>query len=177
MMRRILTTILTILTSCMVANHANAAWTAYNDTAWKADDIEGVTGYFTTNNPLTHPSGSLITEAGVTLTNVTVSMTTNLSTIAYSTSIGTNTSPWYAGTDAANEFAGKIGRGYLLELQGTNPLAMVTVSLAGLDATKQYKLVVWCSRVGENGASYSNRYTDVILSGIIRAQTGLSCST
>jgi hypothetical protein len=37
------------------------------------------------------------------------------------------------------------------------------VTLSGLQSTKQYKLVVWASRLGAS-SSYTNRYTDIILS-------------
>jgi hypothetical protein len=140
-------------------------WTAYNDTAWQADDVVGVTGAYTTNNPGILAGGVLMAEGGQPLTGRSVSMATNSSPFFFMALPGTVTNPLPAGTDVAAEFEGHIGKGYACEIQGASPLGMVTVTLGGLNSNKQYKLVVWSSRLFAS-ASYSNRYSDVVLSGM-----------
>lgn len=138
-------------------------WTAYNDTAWQSDDASGTASSFTTYSPSVTPSGTLISDAGATLP-VSVSITTNAGQGAINFfALSTNVTAWPSGTDAANEFEGKVGRGYTCELQGTG--VIVNVSLSGLNSAKRYKLVVWSSRLAD-GSNYSNRLTDVTLSGV-----------
>lgn len=138
-------------------------WTAYNDTAWQADDGADVSTSYTKYSPSVTPSGALISESGSALP-VTVTISTNAGSgdINYF-ALSTNVAPWPAGTDAANEFEGKVGRGYTCEIQG--PGAIVDVAFAGLNPAKRYKLVVWASRLAD-GSNYSNRLTDVTLSGM-----------
>jgi hypothetical protein len=141
-------------------------WTAYNDCAWASDDVVGgFTGSFTTNNPVGLATGTLMAVDGQVLTGTTVAMTTNGSGFNFFAAFTASTNiTWPAGTDAALEFEGRIGRGYATQIEGTNPMAMVTVTLAGLQSNRQYKLVVWSSRLGESVSSdYSNRLTDVTL--------------
>lgn len=140
-------------------------WTAYNDAAWQTDDTAGVTGYYTTNNPGGLTNGTLLGDNGQALTGRTVSMATNAALYLFVALPGTATNVFPAGTDVAAEFAGHIGGGYACELQGSAPLATVTVSIAGLSTGKQYKLVVWSSRLAASPA-YTSRYTDVVLSGV-----------
>lgn len=137
-------------------------WTAYNDCAWKSDDATDVTSAYTTNNPGGLTSGTLVAETGETLTGVTVNMTTSGSGFNHF-AISTNVIAWPTGVDATLQFAGKIGKGYVCEIQGTD--AVVTVDIAGLQTTKQYRLVVWSSRLADSSA-YSNRLTDVTLSSM-----------
>lgn len=137
-------------------------WTAYNDCSWRSDDAADVTSSYTTNSPGGLTTGTLVAEDGTVLTETTVAMSTSGSGFNYF-ALDTNVTPWPAGVDATTEFSGKIGRGYVCEIQGTN--AMVTVDIGGLNTGKQYKLVVWSSRLVD-GLSYSNRLSDVTLSGM-----------
>jgi hypothetical protein len=140
-------------------------WTTYNDAMWVADDTNGFTGseHFTTNNPFAPTNGFLINSAdGLSLNPVAVSIATNGPSLVPMLVGLTASNIWPAGTDAANEFEGKIGRGYATEIGTTD--SVVTVTLSGLQTAKQYKLVVWASRVGFS-AGYDNRLTDVTLLG------------
>lgn len=141
-----------------------ASFTAYNDIAWQADDGADVSSPFTKYSPSVTPSGSLMSVSGATLP-VTVVIATNSGQGAINYfALSTNVAQWPTGTDAANEFQGKVGRGYTCELQGTG--VHIDVTFSGLSATKAYKLVVWCSRLAD-GSNYSNRLTDVTLSGMV----------
>jgi hypothetical protein len=146
---------------------AHAEWTAYNDCAWQADDIVGLAGAnYNTFSPGGTTNGTLVSVSGQALTGVTASIATSGSGFLFFALQTTATNlVWPAGTDASNEFEGKIGRGYACEISGLD--AVVLVTLAGLNPSNQYKLVVWASRLGDS-TGYSNRYSDVILSGMDR---------
>lgn len=151
------------LNACMLKSATSAAplvavatnnWTAYNDCAWTNGDLAG--GVFTTNSPSSLLSGSLRDTQGSNLP-VQVSFTTGG---ALGVGLLGQNSQLAAGTDAATWFSGKIGTN--CASQWTN--GTVQMSVTGLDTARQYNIVIWSTR-GLTGPNYSNRFTDITLSG------------
>lgn len=137
-------------------------WTAYNDTAWTDANTFGtnadpvVSGY-TTNSPWGKLSGTLITTNGQSLTAL-VTFTTN-GTTGFDFLNREIVIP--VGSPAAQTFAGHVGSNNAAHWTG----GTVSMTLSGLNTGKEYSVVLWSSR-GATGATYSNRWTDIVISSV-----------
>lgn len=137
-------------------------WTGYNDCAWTALNTSGTNAdvaafAFTTNSPLRPAGGSLIFTNGLA-TSARVSFATNSATgltfLDRQFQIPT-------GTPLEQTFSGHIGTNNTINwTRGT-----VTMTLSGLNTSRQYTVVIWSSRGGTT-ASYSNRWTDIVIKSV-----------
>lgn len=140
--------------------NASSGWTAYNDCAWHQDpnifpaspgvDVSAIA--FTTNSPIGPINGTLKSTSGVP-----VGVTATYSGSAQATMLARDFS-LPTGTELHTNFAGRFGTNNAANwTNGTK-----TLTLSGLNTGRQYTVVIWSSRGGTT-ASYSNRWTDVVL--------------
>lgn len=153
-------------------------WTAYDDTAWTANSGQNpsandVTGNFTTNSPLAALSGTLVDASTATQLAAQVSFITNG---AVGVGLLDRAFALPSGSDAATWFAGKIGTNCAANWTGGS----IQMTVSGLDPARQFNLVLWSTR-GADAAAYSNRFTDITLTGadafVNRSSTGTELST
>lgn len=159
-----------LVVSNAVATNSGASFVAYDDCGWTANSgqfpsANDPLANFTTNSPLALPSGYLVDTNGAVLP-VQVTFTTN-SAIGPGFLDRVMTLP--VGSDAEYWFAGKIGTNCAANWTGGH----VDMSFSGLNTGKQYNIVLWSTR-GTDGAAYSNRFTDITISG---ADNFTNCSS
>lgn len=137
-------------------------WSSYNDCAWTANSSWTPTandpmGNYSTNSPIARLTGSLVDSGtGSAIPSVQVSFVGS----ATSTLLDRNMGP-PAGTDANTWFAGKVGTNCAANWSAGN----VLLTFTNLDPSGRYNLVIWSTR-GADGAVYSNRFTDITISGV-----------
>lgn len=135
---------------------------AYDDCAWTVNSGQNpsandVTGSFTTNSPMARLSGHLINSANATQLAMQVSFNTNS---ALNVSLLDRAFAIPSNTDASTWFAGHIGTNCAANwTAGT-----IQMTVSGLNADKLYNMALWSTR-GADGATYSNRFTDIVLTG------------
>lgn len=140
---------------------SQAAFTAYNDTAWTADTNgfiplgDPVVGVFSTNSPWGKTSGSLIGTNGAILPVQVTFSGSNSFMQRLDRIMGPP-----AGSDAEAAFFGKIGTNCTANWGG----GTVTMTLSAMNPTVRYDVTIWSAR-GANTAQYSNRFTDIVISG------------
>lgn len=141
-------------------------YTAFNDPAWHQDaglfsgqGVESAAGNYTTNSPWGLTSGPLMEDDGTPLSAQVTFSGSPVPPAAGLMLARTFSIP--AGTDASTIFQNKIGTNNAITWeQGT-----LTMTLSALDSSKTYNLVIWSSR-GGTSASYSNRWTDIVLKSV-----------
>lgn len=136
-------------------------WTVYNDCAWTdlnstGTNADRVASGFTTNGPLRASGGGLVTTNGTT--SVLVSFITNTATTI---SFLDRQFSLPSGTPLEQVFAGHFGTNNAINWTK----GAITMTLSGLNTSKQYSVVIWSSR-GGTSASYSNRWTDITLKSV-----------
>lgn len=149
----------TVSNSSGVSNPAPVAvsnWTAYNDAMWDGAN-ESYNNTYSTNSPKTGLNGPLMTTNGEILTAAVSFNTASAVTLASVTVPSVALPP---GTDAYNLFNGKVGLNNVADWAS----GFVTMSLTGLDTSKQYTVALFCSRLSDS-PSYTDRWTVVTLSG------------
>lgn len=130
------------------------SWSAYNDCAWSAG--ESITN-ITTNSPLKIYRENLLSRSnGFWLPPEVIFATNAASGVNF---IGQSaTMP--AGSDVETWFAGKVGANNAANWGG----GTVSLSFTGLNTGSLYNIVLWSSR-GASSASYSNRFTEILITG------------
>lgn len=152
---------ITYFPNYVYAGPAPTNWVAYNDCAWTVNSGStpsgnDVTGMFTTNSPL-GPSDTYLVNTNGSSLPVLVSFTTNATTGLVFLDRGF---PIPVGSDVDTWFGGKIGTNNAVNW-GSGSLGM---TISGLDTGKLYNIVLWSTR-GADNAAYSNRITDISISG------------
>lgn len=140
---------------------SNSDWTAYNDAAWHQDatlfggaGVEPNASNYTTNSPWGAKTSGTLVDTNGQAQSVQVTFSGVAATI-----LARNFS-FPAGSDAETVFAGRIGTNNVANwTAGT-----VTMTLSGMDTSRQYNVVLWANRGGDTEA-YSNRFTDIAISG------------
>lgn len=136
-------------------------WIAYNDTAWTTMTNVNIPagdpsyGLFTTNSPWTMKSGPLVDATTTTQLAAQVSFA---GSVVCSLLDRAYTVPF--NSDAESIFAEHIGTNCAANWTAGN----VIMTVSGLESSRQYNIVLWSTR-GADGTQYSNRFTDITISG------------
>lgn len=146
-----------------------ADYTAYDDTAWHQDvAINGGIGVdpnavgFATNSPWGKLTGNLKSASDVSVK----------AQVAFSgAAVGmlARNFAFESGSDAETYFSGHIGVNNSINwTTGT-----VNMALSGLNPSKIYEVVIWSTR-GVRTTDYSNRFTEIVMSGADSFNNGSS---
>lgn len=145
----------------ITAFRAMGTWTAYNDCAWTTNSTwtppaNDTAGNFTTNSPLALLNGPLMTSAGQVLSARVLFNTNSATAVGL---LDRNFGP-PTGSDADAWFSGHVGTNCAVNWTAGS----VTMTVTGLSASARYNIVLWSTR-GATGPQYSNRFTDITISG------------
>lgn len=132
-------------------------WTAFNDTMWNGAN-ETYNNSYSTNSPTTGVNGPLMTTNGEVLSASVSFNTASAVTLASVTVTNVALPP---GTDAYNVFNGRVGHNNVSDWAS----GFVTMTLSGLNTSKQYSVVLFCSRLADN-TQYTDRWTVVTISSV-----------